>query len=151
MLPQITIEGRVVADPELRFAPSGVAVGSFRIAASSRKKDEQGQWQDDKRLFMSVTCFRQLGENVAESLRQGDLVVVTGRINTDEWQDAQSGEKRSQIRMLADNVAVSLMFRSVDRHGIPERRQSGDSGPDPWATPEPASPVGRGQPEDPPF
>jgi len=106
---------RVVADPELRFAATGVAVGKFRVVASNRKQNEQGEGVDDKTLWLNVTCFKQLAENCAESLRKGDIVSVTGKLQTDEWQNEQ-GEKRSQIVLIADSVAASLRFRTI-RHG----------------------------------
>jgi single-strand DNA-binding protein len=148
MLPYLSMEGRLTKDPELRFAPSGVAVGSFTIVANSRKKNEAGEWVDDKVLFMPVVCFKQTAENVAESLRKGDLVVATGRINTDQWETDQ-GEKRSQVRLVADSVNVSLAMRTVTRDGIPERRRAEDGPPpdDPWTSdPPPAT-----QSEEPPF
>lgn len=131
MLPIVTVaDARVVNDPELRFAASGVAVGSFRIVASSRKQDEKGEWVDDKVLWLGVTCFKQLAENVAESLRKGDLVSVTGRLQTDEWES--DGEKRSRTVLIADNVAASLRFRTI-RHGDGEAtRSSTPAADDPW-------------------
>lgn len=134
-LPLVTIEGRVVADPELRFAPSGIAVGSFRIVASSRKKNEQDEWVDDKTLWMGVTCFKSLAENVAESVAKGDLVVVTGRIYTDEWQTPE-GEKRTAVKLNADTVSVSLQFRTVPHGGgRTERTTSSPDTPGPAAAP----------------
>lgn len=132
MLPQVTIDGRMVADPELRFAPSGVAVGKFRVVASSRKQVD-GEWVDDKTLWMQVTCFKKLAENVVDSLVKGDLVVVTGRISTDEW-TTDAGEKRSSVVMIADSVAPSLAFRTIPHSaGRAERSSGGEA--DPWASP----------------
>lgn len=144
MLPIITMEGTVVADPELRFAPSGTAVGSFRLAANGRKfLAEENKWVDDKVLFMSVTCFKQLAENCAESLRKGDLVVVTGPLETHEWED-DNGNKRSRTQMIANSVSASLMFRTIP-HGEQKRveRSSSPSTDDAWTAPNAA--------EDPPF
>ena len=144
-LPHICMEGTVVADPELRFSPSGVAVGSFRLVANGRKFDkDKNEWVDDKVLWMRVVCFRQLAENAVESLRKGDIAVVTGKINTDEWED-KDGQKRSAVQLVADSVAASLQFRTV-AHG--EGRASRSSAPsepsgDPWAS--------GAQPEEPPF
>jgi single-strand DNA-binding protein len=59
-----------VADPELRFTPSGAAVANFRIASTERFKGEGG-WQDGDTLFMAVTAWRGLAENVAESASRG--------------------------------------------------------------------------------
>lgn len=148
MLPEVAMEGRLIADPELRFSPSGVAVGSFRLAANSRKKNDQGEWVDDRVLFLDVVCFKQLAENVAESLRKGDLAMVSGRLSLDQWEDAQSGEKRSRPSLAANAVGLSLAMRTVDRSAIrePSRRRA-EQGPDrqdPWATVPPSS-------EDPPF
>lgn len=154
MLPVVTVEGRMVNDPELRFSPSGVAVGKFRIVASSRKKVGD-EWVDDKTLWMQVTCFKQLAENCVDSLAKGDLVVVTGRLQTDEW-ETQEGEKRSATVLVADNVGPSLMFRSTPHgEGRTERRQSRDES-DPWTSGsqggQASGPAGQqDQPDDPPF
>lgn len=144
VLPLCTMEGRVVNDPELRFSPSGVAVGSFRCVANSRKKNEAGEWVDDKVLWMRVVCFKQLAENTVESLRKGDLVTVVGRINTDEWEDSD-GQKRSAVQLVADSVSASLQFRTIPHgSGQATRSQGGSTPPDdPWAS--------GAQPEEPPF
>jgi len=150
MLPEVSMEGRLTDDPQLRFSPSGIAVGTFTLAANSRKKNEQtGEWEDDKVLFLSVTCFKQLAENVAESLRKGDLAMVTGRMNTDQWDDAKTGEKRSMTKLVANSVGLSLMMRQIDRGAIREtNRQRASDGPpvdDQWSTaPSP-------QADEPPF
>lgn len=143
-LPHVTIEGRMVADPELRFAPSGTAVAKFRLVASSRKKNDAGEWVDDRTLWINVTSFKQLAEHVAESLGKGDLVVCTGRLQTDEW-TTDSGEKRSQTALIADAVAASLQFRTI-KHGEGQvsRSSGAPADADPWAS-------GGGQAEEPPF
>ena len=62
-LPTVTGEFRVVEDPELRFSPNGVAVGTVRLVASSRKKNEQtDEWEDDKILWVTGTAFKQFAE-----------------------------------------------------------------------------------------
>lgn len=158
MLPLVTIEGRVVADPELRFATSGVAVGRMRLVASKQKKNDAGEWVDDKTLWINCTMFKTLAENVAESIVKGDLVTVVGRLQTDEWTDKDSGEKRSQTVVIADSVAASLQFRTI-KHGDQRAERSGGQGrqggqggqqahDDPWAT---GPSGGSGFNDDPPF
>jgi single-strand DNA-binding protein len=135
VLPQISMEGRVVADPELRYASTGTAVGSFRIAANDRKFNrDTNEWTDGDPLFLSVTCFKQLAENCAESLRRGDLVIVNGKLQMREW-ETDNGEKRSQVEILADSVAASIRFRNV-RHGEGMTERSKAPAPeDPWTAP----------------
>ena len=148
MLPIVTVDdATVVNDPELRFAASGTAVGSFRIVANSRKKNEQGEWVDDKVLWLRVSCFGQLAENCAESLRKGDSVSVTGRLQTNEW-ETESGEKRSSTELSAYTVAASLKFRTI-RHGEGKVERKAASDPqDPWAS---GTTQGQAQNDDPPF
>jgi single-strand DNA-binding protein len=150
----MSVEARVVEDPELRFTAAGMAVGKLRLVASDRKKNpDSGQWEDGKSLWIDVTMFKQLAENTVESVTKGDLVVVTGKLSTDEWTDRETGAKRSKITMVADTVAVSLAFRTV-RHGEGRAARAGGqpSGQsvtdDPWSS-APVSP--RGFADDPPF
>jgi single-strand DNA-binding protein len=144
VLPVVTMEGTVVADPELRFAPSGTAVGKLRLAANSRKLNkETNQWEDDKSLFLSVTYFGAMAEHVAESLRKGDLATATGKLQTESW-ETEAGEKRSMIVMIADSVGVALRFRTIP-HGEQKRVERSSTPPadDAWTAPNAA--------EDPPF
>jgi single-strand DNA-binding protein len=122
-LPQVSMECRAGKDPELRFGPSGTAVAHLRVAASSRKLQDDGTWADDKTCWVDVSAFGSLAENIAESVVQGDLLTVTGRLVTEEWQDRETGQRRSRNDVLADSVAVSLRFRPV-RHG--ESRQQSE-------------------------
>lgn len=145
MLPQVTLEGRAVTDPELRFTASGMAVAKFRMVCASRKKDpdDDSKWIDDKTLWMQVTVFKKQAENVVESVTKGAQVVVMGRLQTDEW-TTDGGEKRSQVVCLADVVSVPLMFRTVAPSEGRAERTSAPVVEDPWATPAATS-------EEPPF
>ena len=150
MLPVVQMEARAAADPELRFASSGIAVARIRTVCSSRKRQDDGTWVDDKNCWLDVTCFKKLAENVAESVAKGDLLVITGKLQTDEWEDKDTGAKRSQIKMIADTVAVSLAFRTV-RHGEGKaERSTGPDDDDPFATPSSQSGQSA-QSDDPPF
>jgi single-strand DNA-binding protein len=142
MLPRIYMECRAAADPDLRFAQSGAAVCRLRLVASDRRKNPQTDaWEDGDTLWINATCFKQLAENVAESVQKGDLLVVTGKIKTDEW-TTQEGDKRSTIAMICDTVAVDMKFRVV-RHGEGRvERSQQQPASDPWTA---------GQADEPPF
>ena len=77
----LTVTGNLVDDPELRFTPSGVPVARFRIASTSRYRDNAtGEWKDGDTLFLTCQVWRQAAENVAESLQKGMRAIVTGRL-----------------------------------------------------------------------
>ena len=68
----ITVVGNVVADPELRFTSTGAAVATFRVASTPRRYDSQsGQWVDGEALFLTCNVWRQVAENIAETLTKG--------------------------------------------------------------------------------
>lgn len=95
MLPNIVLDGRLVADPELRFTGAGKAVCSFRVAASDSKKDANDQWQTTEQIFIGVSLWEAEGEAAAETLRKGDQVLVSGRIYEREYDKSDGGKGRS--------------------------------------------------------
>jgi|SRR6056297_2504456 len=105
---QVTVVGNVTRDPELRFTPGGMAVASFGLAWNRRKQEG-----DDEVSFFDVTCFRQLAENVSESVAKGTRVVVFGALQQRSW-ETQDGDKRSKVEILADEVAPSLKWATAD-------------------------------------
>ena len=128
-LPNITMTGNVVDDPELRFTPSGKAVVNFRVASSQRKKTEAGGWVDGDTCFLTVNAWEQQAEAIAEQLQRGSKVVVTGTLRQRDYED-RDGNKRSVYEVQAYDVAL------VVRPPKAEREKS-TSAPldDPWATP----------------
>jgi single-strand DNA-binding protein len=109
----VTLVGNLVDDPELRFTPQGAAVANFRIAVSKRIRDPQtNEWKDGDTSFFRVNVWRQLAENVAESLTRGTRVVVTGTLKMRQW-ETQEGEKRSVVEVEAVEVGPSLKFATA--------------------------------------
>jgi single-strand DNA-binding protein len=82
----ITLVGNVVDRPRMRRTKNGNTVTNFRVASTSRRFDrELGQWVDNATLYINVTCWRAMGENVEESVQKGQPVIVTGRYFTREY------------------------------------------------------------------
>lgn len=129
MLPQITIDGRLVADPELRFTGSGKAVCSLRVAASDSKKDDAGNWNTTEQIFIGVSLWENEGEAAAETLRKGDQVLVSGRIYEREY-DKNDGSKGRSLEVKFPTVAKKVSAPRVERTAVPQVPAS-----DPWATP----------------
>ncbi|MFF9284845.1 single-stranded DNA-binding protein [Streptomyces griseosporeus] len=165
----ITVIGNVVADPELRFTPSGAAVTNFRIASTPRTFDRTtNEWKDGDSLFLGVAVWRQQAEHVAESIKRGDRVIVVGRLQQRQYEDG-NGNKRSSYEIQADEVAPSLLRATATVTKANGRnngqQQTGGYGAQqpqngygqqqpaagPWATGNPASGQWGAQVTDPPF
>lgn len=102
----VTFVGNLTREPELRFAQSGIAVVNIGMAVNERRL-VNGEWQDQDPIFINITAFRELAENVAASLHKGDRVVVTGKLQIRNF-ERQDGTKGTAVECLADEVAVSL-------------------------------------------
>ena len=108
-----TLTGNLTADPELRFTPSGAAVANFTVAATSRTLDKTtNQWRDGEALFLRCTLWRQPAENLAESLRRGDRVIVTGRLRQRSF-ETREGDQRTTIELDVDEIGASLKFTTL--------------------------------------
>src|SRR6476469_8530794 len=149
---QITVDGNLVDDPELRFTPSGAAVANFRIASTPRFFDKQSnEWKDGDALFLSCAVWRQAAENVAESLQKGMRVVVQGRLKQRQY-ETREGEKRTVIELDVEEVGPSLKYatakvtRTTRQGGGGGYSGGNTSSDDPWAGPAPQGGQGGGQP-----
>ncbi|MEU4178175.1 single-stranded DNA-binding protein [Streptomyces sp. NPDC026589] len=104
----ITIVGNLVDDPELKFTPASHAVAKFRMASTPRTFDRQtNEWKDGESLFLTVTAWRSLGENVADSLQRGMRVIVRGALKQRSYEDRE-GIKRTVYEVEAEEVGPSL-------------------------------------------
>ena len=102
MLNKIFLQGRLVADPELRHTQSGVAVASFRLAVDRDFKDrETGERKAD---FFNVVAWRQTGEFVSRFLAKGRLALVEGTLQNREYTD-RDGNRRTATEVVASNNA----------------------------------------------
>lgn len=124
----VTIIGNATRDPELRYTNSGMQVAGFGVAISQRRRNaDTGQWEDGETSFFDVTCFRELAENVAESVSKGTRVIVSGTLRQRSW-ETPDGDKRSKVEVIADEVGPSLRWATaqVERVG---RSGGGDGAP----------------------
>ena len=109
----VTIVGNVTRDPDLKFTGSGLAICTFGLAVNNRKKDERGEWVDGDPSFYDVVCWRQLAENVTESLPKGTSVIVVGKLRQRSW-EADDGTKRSKVEVQADHVGPALNWATAE-------------------------------------
>ncbi|AZL07421.1 single-stranded DNA-binding protein [Brevibacterium aurantiacum] len=123
----ITVVGNLTSDPELRFTPNGAAVANFTVASTPRMFDRQSnEFKDGETLFLRCSVWREMGENVAESLQRGTRVVVQGRLKSRSF-ETKEGEKRTVMELDVDEVGPSLR-RATAQVTKNERSGGGFSG-----------------------
>jgi single-strand DNA-binding protein len=132
----IAIVGNITDDPELRFTPSGAAVANFTVAVN-RRFQKDGQWEDRLDGFFRCSCWRDMAENVAESLHKGARVMVVGRLQQRSWDDPE-GNKRSTIEIQVDEVGPSLRWATAS---VQKSRRQGATGGESWGQSQ-SAPVG---------
>jgi single-strand DNA-binding protein len=117
----VTVVGNLTRDPELRYTPSGASNVRFGVAVNRRWMDRNtNEWQEATSFF-DIVCWREMAENVSESLAKGSRVVVTGRLEQRSYED-RDGNRRNVVEIVADEVGPSLRFATAqvtknDRRG----------------------------------
>jgi single-strand DNA-binding protein len=134
--PVVTIVGNATGDAELRFLASGAAVANFTVAQTPRTK-KGDEWEDGETMFVRCAAWRDLAEHVAESVKRGMRLVVTGRMHVRSY-ETNEGEKRTNIELTVDDVGASMRFATVTAQRA-ERTSAPQSG-DPWSTATPPAP-----------
>lgn len=111
---EITIHGNLTDEPTLRYSGDAKAVVKFSVAVNRRRLDRQsGQWVDQAPVFHRVVAFGTLAENAA-NLPKGATVTVTGQLADDSWTPEDSDRKVYRTQLLADDIAASLRFGTVE-------------------------------------
>jgi single-strand DNA-binding protein len=133
---QLTITGNVVADPELRFIPNGKAIATFTVVASKSVKQADGTWDNTDTTFWDIKCWGKTAENVSESIQKGMSVIVVGTAVQENWEDKNTGAKRSKIAVTAWNVGIDLK-RHTATASVAQRTDASFNPPtpDPWSAP----------------
>lgn len=126
MLNKIFLQGRLVADPELRHTQNGVAVASFRLAVDRDFKDrETGERKAD---FINVVAWRQTGEFVSRFFTKGRLAIVEGKLQSRDYTD-RDGNRRYAIEVVADNVYFGDSRRDNEGGYAPQTGRGGYHAP----------------------
>lgn len=94
--------GNLTRDPELRVTPKGTAICQFGLAINRSYKDESGQTREDV-TFVDVEAWGKTGETIAKYCTKGRPLYVQGRLKLDQWEDKQTGDKRSKLKVVVDS------------------------------------------------
>jgi single-strand DNA-binding protein len=104
MVNKVILIGNLGKDPEVRYTSGGQAVANLRIATSRSWTDKQSGQKKEETEWHDVEVWGKQAEQVGEYLAKGRQVYVEGRLKTDKWQDKQSGQERSRVKVVADSV-----------------------------------------------
>jgi len=137
----ITVVGNLADDPELRYTQGGVAVCSVRVGSTPRVMNRQtNTWEDGETVWVRCTAWRELAENVAQSLTKGARVVVSGRLKAPSAYQSAAGEARASLEVEIEEIGPSLRYATAS---VTRRAREGGQAAvqaDPWAN-TPAAPA----------
>lgn len=94
---QVVLLGYLTRDPELRYTPSNMATAAFGIGVNEKRKDK------DEVSFFDIETWDKVAENCSTYLKKGSLVLISGRLKQDRWED-EHGDKKNKIKIIANTV-----------------------------------------------
>lgn len=95
--------GNLTRDPELKYTPKGTAVCKFGIAVNRVWTNEAGEKKEEV-TFIDIDAFGRTAENIGQYMRKGRPIMIEGRLKLDQWEDKQTGAKRSKMGVVAETV-----------------------------------------------
>jgi single-strand DNA-binding protein len=134
-LNKVMLIGNLTRDPEIRHTPKGSAVADLGVAVNRKVQDGNGGWKDET-TFVDVTVWGNSAENAQKYLSKGRGVFIEGRLQMDIWDDKTTGQKRSKLKVVADNLqflpdgkagASRPSYDNSNSGGNDSGRQSGGS------------------------
>lgn len=98
---QVTLMGNLVRDPELRYTPKGLAIAKIGMAVNRRWKTEGGEEKEEV-TFVDIDAFGRQAETIGQYCKKGHPLFVQGRLKLDQWDDKQTGQKRSRLGIVLE-------------------------------------------------
>lgn len=104
-LNKVFILGTLTRDPQVKFTPSGTAVCEIGLALNRRVKGRDNQWTEEA-TFVDVTLWGRQAEIAGEYLRKGRQAFIEGRLQLEQWDDKATGQKRSKLKVVAEELTL---------------------------------------------
>ena len=136
---KVMLMGNITRDVELKYTPKGTAVTDIGLAINRIIPATDGAEKREETTFVDVTCWGRTAEIVNQYCKKGSPLFVEGRLQLDTWDDKQTGQKRKQLRVVAEGIQL-----------LGARGSGGSSGPPPSHLSEPPPPTARVQDMPPP-
>lgn len=103
---KVILMGNLTRDPEVRYTPSGTAVSEVGLAVNRTWFDKQSNQKREEVTFVDVTLWGRQAEVAGEYLGKGRGVLIEGRLQLDQWDDKETGQKRSKLRVVGENMTM---------------------------------------------
>jgi len=100
---KVILVGNLTRDPELRYTPKGTAIAKIGVAVNRVWTNEAGEKKEEV-TFVDVDVFGRTAENVGQYMRKGRPILIEGRLRLDQWDDKQTGQKKSRLGVVAETV-----------------------------------------------
>ena len=132
---KVTLIGRITREIELRYTPKGTGLTEINLAINRSRQDDAGQ-KIEETTFVDVTLWGRQAELANQYLARGREVYIEGRLQLDTWQDKQSGQKRSKLKVVGENMQFigvgsqqggNPQSSKVSTSQLPQQAQSGNS------------------------
>jgi single-strand DNA-binding protein len=104
-LNKVMIIGNLTRDPEIKYTPKGTAIADIGLAVNRNYTTESGEKREEV-TFIDVTLWGRTAEIVGEYCKKGRPLFVEGRLQLDTWDDKQTGQKRSKLKVVGDNIQL---------------------------------------------
>lgn len=122
---KVILMGNLTRDPQVRYTPGGTAVAEIGLAVNRSWFDKQTNSRREETTFVDVTLWGRQAEVAGEYLSKGRPVLIEGRLQLDQWDDKESGQKRSKLRVVGENMTM-LGSRSDGPRGGGSSQGGGD-------------------------
>ncbi len=99
---KVILVGNLTRDPELRYTPKGLAIAKIGLAVNRVWKSETGETKEEV-TFVDVDAFGKQAETIGQYLKKGRPILVEGRLRLDQWDDKQTGQKRSKLGVVLES------------------------------------------------
>ena len=136
---KVILAGNLTRDPEVRYTPKGTAIAKLGLAINRTWKTETGETKEEV-TFVDIDAFGRQAEVISQYLKKGRPILVEGRLKLDQWDDKQTGQKRSRLGVVLEGFQFLDSGRGGDGGG------GGRSGP---STPPPSAPASPDEPQGP--
>lgn len=128
---KVILMGNLTRDPELRYTPKGTAIAKLGLAINRVWTNEAGEKKEEV-TFVDVDTFGRTAENCGKYLKKGRPVLIDGRLRLEQWDDKQTGQKKSKLGVVSE--AVQFLGGKHDGEETPKRQSA--TTPAPAESPE---------------